>query len=441
MEPGNQYYSSSVFHGGLQLPGATRRVVIMLTDDCLQGSGYQCEKRTAFPSPTLSELTPAGLCFANRVVLHLSVYLNCQNMDAAEDAIAFKTQASVTMTESSAHLLQSAEPMGLDVLHSRPLLVRRNVYQPPPKKVSLLQRLPYFVLTHPTTVYAALPLVCAILWVSMLLDFFIWYTVLPRHRGRLPILSYTYAEWPYISCIGGVRLARFQGFCVAVALTNCISFLLDISLTSTIPTGRRWRWAKAIASWISSLFLILLSFYSVEKKGNFHLYFTSVHVFGTGLARAFDGVVQKELLRRSPGNPYITGPNRIKMIAAAVAAPSSVIALAGFYGCRDPLQLINPRSTCHKVVTAAAPSEWILSIAWAVYMVTIAMDLYYVEHVKAEFRVLLRGQAGSIEMMPAESGGRRNSRYSSLSTVEEDDSMYQGSVGSKKALAAAWFRR
>jgi Frag1/DRAM/Sfk1 family len=317
-----------------------------------------------------------------------------------------KQTASSTLTESQTEdttlLLRPDDTTPTSLSWTKLPLLRQNATPiNPSKSLSKARHLPHLLLAHRTACYAAIPLVGATLWTSMMLYFLYYYLTLPRLHGTLPRIGFAYSTFPYISCIGAVRLPYFQTFCIAVATTNTLSFALDLHLTASIRTARRWRWAKSSASWISSVFLILLSYYSVNANDQLHLDFTSIQILSTGLARTVDGLQQITLLRASPGNPYIERPNIIKKIAAFIAGPSSLVAVIGIYGCRNPLQTLKRETTCYKLVTIAAPAEWTLSVSWVIYMFAIAMDLYYVDKVKENFWLLYnhRGRkVGGVEL-------------------------------------------
>ena len=184
---------------------------------------------------------------------------------------------------------------------------------------------------HPSTTYhhiiqknrrflwAAVPLFAAIIWTTMMSYFYIYYVTLPRMNGMWPRIGLSYATFPFISCVGAVRLSSFQGFCIVVSALNVTAFILNLFVMRQIRVGRLWRWAKAIASCIGSVFLILLSFYSVDSNNRLHLIFTSMQIIFTGLARSLDGVETNLLLRCSPSNPYINRSNMVKKAAAIVA--------------------------------------------------------------------------------------------------------------------------
>lgn len=171
--------------------------------------------------------------------------------------------------------------------------------------------------------WAAVPLLAAMLWATMMSYFYIYYITLPRMNGMLPRIGLSYATFPFISCVGAVRLSYFQGFCIAVSTFNVIAFALNLYVMRRVRVGRFWRWAKATASCVGSVFLILLSFFSVETNNRLHLIFTSMQIIFTGIARSLDGVETHLLLRYSPWNPYINRSNTVKKAAAIVATRES----------------------------------------------------------------------------------------------------------------------
>lgn len=172
---------------------------------------------------------------------------------------------------------------------------------------------------HRRYLWAAVPLTAAVLWTIMMAYFYVYFITLPRVNGMWPRIGLSYASFPFISCVGAVRLSYFQGFCIAVSVFNVSAFALNLYLMREIRIGRVWRYLKASSSGIASTFLILLSFFSVESNNRLHLIFTSMQIIFTGLARTLDGFETHQLLKYAPHNRHINRANTVKQAAAIVA--------------------------------------------------------------------------------------------------------------------------
>lgn len=63
---------------------------------------------------------------------------------------------------------------------------------------------------------------------------------------------------------------------------------------------------------------------------------------------------------------------------------SSVLAIIGIYGCRDALVVLNPGTTCNRLVEIAAPAEWILAACWTLYLIAISTEMYNIDTVRED---------------------------------------------------------
>lgn len=173
--------------------------------------------------------------------------------------------------------------------------------------------------------WASLPFTSAMLWTTMMVYFYIYYITLPRLNGVWPRIGLSYATFPFISCVGAVRLTYFRGFSGAVAVTNILTFALNGYLMRRIEVGRFWRYLKFAAAVNSSVFLVLLSYFSVENNNRLHLIFTSIQIMATGLTKGLDTVETYFLLKVSPNNWYINRTKFVKRTAATVAFRKHVL--------------------------------------------------------------------------------------------------------------------
>lgn len=179
---------------------------------------------------------------------------------------------------------------------------------------------PGFINRWRHVLWTALPMTGAILWTAMMIDFYIYFITLPRSDGSWPRIGFSYATFPFISCVGAVKLPSFRGFSGAVAATNSLTFATNFYLMRKIHVGRFWRALKLATAVNGSLFLVLLSIYSVDSSNSLHLIFTSIQIMSTGFTKTCDTIETYYLLQVAPHNPYINRTKWIKRAAATIAS-------------------------------------------------------------------------------------------------------------------------
>ena len=152
---------------------------------------------------------------------------------------------------------------------------------------------------HINLLFALPNLIATSLWLLMLLYFVIWYLGLPRDdAGRSPQICESFSLWPYISCIGAMRLSFFRGVCVTMALLISTSFLLLCYLSAQISSAIWLRRLAAFFAIVSSSALIALSFEPIDSAPTTHLVSTSIQIFAMGNTKFFDWI-SNSVIRRS----------------------------------------------------------------------------------------------------------------------------------------------
>lgn len=172
--------------------------------------------------------------------------------------------------------------------------------------LSTLQNIKDFVRHHRRVVYALPPILAGTLWGTMMLYFLIYYLTLPRDPdGKLPRIGPEYSTWPYISCIGAVRLPYFESFSIAVAALVFVAFYLDLYIGREVQPGAWWRRAKCSLGCLSSIFLIALSFVVIKADNHNHLIFTSIQIWSMGAAKTSDYFLSYRMRRHSRKNRWL----------------------------------------------------------------------------------------------------------------------------------------
>ena len=105
----------------------------------------------------------------------------------------------------------------------------------------------------------------AILWSTQMMYFLFWFVSRPPlSDGAWPRIGPSYAAFPFISCVGAVRELSFKAVSIIVAILLWIAFGIDFFVGRQSSVGKFWRLGKLILSSVSSVFLIALSFASVD---------------------------------------------------------------------------------------------------------------------------------------------------------------------------------
>ena len=131
--------------------------------------------------------------------------------------------------------------------------------------------------------FATLPLLAAMLEISLLVYFFMTYVSLPRDpkTGALPRISPVYSTWPFTSCIGGIREAVYKTFAFVVASLYQSGSFTKLYLSWDKESGYWFRRVGAVAGLISSVLLIWLVFSSGNTTTHTHLFVTAAKILAT----------------------------------------------------------------------------------------------------------------------------------------------------------------
>jgi hypothetical protein len=191
----------------------------------------------------------------------------------------------------------------------------------PPTYYDIQTRKPKSQFIFRNALRAGPPILAGTLWFSMMSYFLIYYETLPKDtQGRLPRIGSAYSTFPYISCIGAVRLSYFRGFACVVAPLLTLAFLLDFWTGRNVTSGRWFRCAKLFFGTISSVFLVLLSFESVNSGNHLHLIFTSIQIWCMGAAKLSDYFLSYRMRRHDRKNHHLLFAKLWKKCIGIVAA-------------------------------------------------------------------------------------------------------------------------
>ena len=65
--------------------------------------------------------------------------------------------------------------------------------------------------------------------------------------------------------------------------------------------------------------------------------------------------------------------------------PALLLTLLGIYGCTNPTTIQRPGTVRYKIVSISAVSEWILSLFWLTFILSIAHDIWFLIDVREIF--------------------------------------------------------
>ena len=247
-------------------------------------------------------------------------------------------------------------------------------------------------------------LLSIVVWTTMLIYMQAWFLNIERRPdGSFPRIGYSYAGYPFISCIGKEMPWVFRGTCIAVAACTVWVFTWDFIIgmrarSSACLRGRQgqlftiMRCLKVFAAYTSAAFLIALSQVNdhTETGKSAHLIFTTVQILGTGGTRLFDQIMLRELHMRleidrgtTPRSMSRNSP--WKKAEATIATICGIVMLPGMYGCafRVTVLSFDPKETsmsgfCYGWLSYGGVAEWVLSVSWIFYMMSTWWDLVYV---------------------------------------------------------------
>jgi hypothetical protein len=160
----------------------------------------------------------------------------------------------------------------------------------------------------------------AIFWSSQMVYFLFYFMSRPALPDRSwPRIGFSYAGWPFISCIGAIRQFCFKSVGISVAILLWTAFSIDYIIGRRSPVGKWWRLGKLVTASVSSVFLIALSFASTDSAHKLHLIFTSFQIICMAMSKAYDWNLNRDMKEHTPNNQYLAGIKVWKRAAATIA--------------------------------------------------------------------------------------------------------------------------
>jgi hypothetical protein len=265
--------------------------------------------------------------------------------------------------------------------------------------------------------FATVPLLAAVLEISLLVYFITTYVSLPRDpkTGALPRISPVYSTWPFTSCIGGIRLAVYKTFALVVASLFQCGCCINLYLTWKKESGYWFRRVGAVAGLTSSVLLISLAFSSGNTKIHSHLFLTAAKILATLTVKTNVFICDYLDRKAKPILNTIPAAIILKRWKAVVAGLSfgnlcpppaekesktdripvfAIVVNLGIYRCTDPVLIQTPGTTCFEIMAVGAPAEWLMSILWITFMLSMAYDFYTTPQISAVVRAVYNAGEG-----------------------------------------------
>ena len=72
----------------------------------------------------------------------------------------------------------------------------------------------------------------------------------------------------------------------------------------------------------------------------------------------------------------------------------AIVVNLGIYRCTDPVLIQTPGTTCFEIMAVGAPAEWLISILWITFMLSMAYDFYTTPQISAVVRAVYNAGEG-----------------------------------------------
>ncbi|KAJ9605019.1 hypothetical protein H2200_010408 [Cladophialophora chaetospira] len=223
----------------------------------------------------------------------------------------------------------------------------------------------------------------AIVWSAQMIYFFFYFISLPAlEDGSWPVLSPTYAMWPFISCIGAIKEFSFRSVSIIVACLLWLGFGIDYVVGSRSPVGKWWRRGKLATASVSNIFLIALTWANTDSHRKLHLTLTSFQILCMAQSKACDWNLARNMREWTPNNIYLQRVKIWKRVAVVIAFPCWLVASAAIYGCTPGFKngKVSYTPVCWSLTSFGAPAEWFLAWCWVLYVLTVSYDCYHLDY-------------------------------------------------------------
>lgn len=229
-----------------------------------------------------------------------------------------------------------------------------------------------------------LPTLAATSQLLLLLYLLDVYVSLPQAPdGGRPRISPVYSIWPYVACVGSIRLLAYKIFGFLIAFFYISTFAVDMFVNWDIPTAKWLRWLRLLVSCVSGGALIAVVFASADDTSHLHLYLVSVQGVALttvkSLTWAIDHTMRRNyILLKTDRNAVLA--KRWRYIVYVLASPVGLLTVIGIYACHNTVDIQTKGTACYVLAAISAICDWVYQLISVAFLLSLAYDLYQAEH-------------------------------------------------------------
>lgn len=232
----------------------------------------------------------------------------------------------------------------------------------------------------------------------LLLYFLDVYVSLPQTpSGARPRISPVYSIWPYVACVGNIRLTAYKIFGFLIAFFYISTFALDMFVNWDCRPAKWLRWVRLLLSVVSGGALIAVVFASADDKSHLHLYLVSVQGVTFTVVKSLTWAIDHTMRRNFAGlkrdrNAVLA--KRWRQAVYITATPVGTLTIIGIYACHNTVDIQTKGTTCYILSAISGICDWVYQLISVAFLLSLAYDLYQAEHYA---NVRLRSELGEGE--------------------------------------------
>lgn len=263
-------------------------------------------------------------------------------------------------------------------------------------------------LTKPILIISSLfPTLAATAQLLLLLYLVDVYVSLPQSTtGGRPRISPVYSIWPYIACVGSIRITAYKVFGFLIAFFYINTFTIDMYVNWYNPTAKWLRWLRLLLSGVSGGALIAVVFASADDTSHLHLYLVSVQGVAFTAVKSLTWAIDHAMRQTYPllkTDRTAVLAKRWRYVVYILATPVGLLTVIGIYACHNTADIQTKGTACYVLSAISAISDWVYQLISVGFLLSLAFDLYQADHY-ADVR--LRSENGEAEKRESTLSGR-----------------------------------